>query len=45
MNNNHWVHINNVDGPNHHGDQGPQNVDRELGIKIVIPKYDDKMQP
>lgn len=24
---------------------GPQNFERDLGIKIVIPEYDKKMQP
>lgn len=24
---------------------GPQNFDRDLGIKIVLPEYDSRMQP
>lgn len=35
--NNRRVHIHYEDGPIHNDNQGLQNIDRDLGIKLVIP--------
>lgn len=38
-------HNHHEEGPNHHYSHVPQNVDRNLGIMLVILEYDGKMQP
>lgn len=40
---NRMEHNHHEEGPNHHYNRDPQNVNRDLGIKVAIPEFDGKM--
>lgn len=40
---NRMEHNHHEEGPNHHYNPDPQNVNRDLGIKVAIPEFDGKM--